>query len=105
MHKWGLSGTPPLDSAAAVAEIAGLLGYASADKSEEADVISQALHWGSFSARGDFPFSCPDMQQKLQTASEKFVAGFIRRVRVKCLIWINVRDPFKGDIGPIYGYY
>ncbi|CAE7420544.1 SHPRH, partial [Symbiodinium pilosum] len=79
VHKWGLSGTPPLDSAAAVAEIAGLLGYASADKSEEADVIAQALHWGSFSARGDFPFSCPEMQQKLQTASEKFVAGFIRQ--------------------------
>ena len=42
VHKWGLSGTPPLENGSAVAEVARLLGFASENKSEDASMMEQA---------------------------------------------------------------
>eukprot|EP00746_Dinoflagellata_sp_MGD_P001530 gnl/MRDRNA2_/MRDRNA2_102897_c0_seq1.p1 gnl/MRDRNA2_/MRDRNA2_102897_c0~~gnl/MRDRNA2_/MRDRNA2_102897_c0_seq1.p1 ORF type:complete len:1184 (+),score=191.76 gnl/MRDRNA2_/MRDRNA2_102897_c0_seq1:98-3649(+) len=78
-HKWGLSGTPPLGSPAAVAEVAGLLS--SASPSAEGNILAKALYWGSnlrasTAGASDFFASC---KSQLEAVAENFVKGYIRQ--------------------------
>jgi len=81
IHKWGLSGTPPLKNAAAVAEVAGLLGYTVPCKN--GNVVAQSLHYGSsvmcsHNATKEF-FANESKQRALYEIAEKFVEEHIRQ--------------------------
>ena len=84
VHKWGLSGTPPLGSPLAVAEVAGLLGYA--HPSEEGNAFGKALYYawgvgrgGAACRDGEAWFAREDVQRRLKEMAEGFVAGYIRQ--------------------------
>ena len=79
VHKWGLSGTPPLGSPLAVAEVAGLLGYA--HPSEVGNAFEKALYyaWNPQSGSGQWWFAQQDHQRRLKEMAEGFVEGYIRQ--------------------------
>eukprot|EP00929_Paragymnodinium_shiwhaense_P064962 TRINITY_DN32616_c0_g1_i3.p1 TRINITY_DN32616_c0_g1~~TRINITY_DN32616_c0_g1_i3.p1 ORF type:complete len:1241 (+),score=264.55 TRINITY_DN32616_c0_g1_i3:81-3803(+) len=80
-HKWGLSGTPPLGNAAAVAEVAALLGYAKCR--DDGNIMSEAIHHQAScratSTRSKEWFENPEIQRGLNDAADYYVKTYIRQ--------------------------
>eukprot|EP00747_Dinoflagellata_sp_TGD_P121807 gnl/TRDRNA2_/TRDRNA2_173490_c2_seq10.p1 gnl/TRDRNA2_/TRDRNA2_173490_c2~~gnl/TRDRNA2_/TRDRNA2_173490_c2_seq10.p1 ORF type:complete len:784 (-),score=89.47 gnl/TRDRNA2_/TRDRNA2_173490_c2_seq10:1572-3902(-) len=79
IHKWGLSGTPPLSNTAAVVEVAGLLGCTMPCK--DGGIFEKALYYGS-NTRSAHPNSTAWFEANqlcLQEAAAKFVQEHIRQ--------------------------
>jgi len=83
VHKWGLSGTPPLRSAGAVAEVAALLGYTRPEK--DGSIIARAVH--HMGIHGSSPgnnsakqfWENTENQAELKAVTQRFVNNHIRQ--------------------------
>eukprot|EP00928_Gymnodinium_smaydae_P068913 TRINITY_DN5220_c2_g3_i2.p1 TRINITY_DN5220_c2_g3~~TRINITY_DN5220_c2_g3_i2.p1 ORF type:complete len:1184 (-),score=141.99 TRINITY_DN5220_c2_g3_i2:148-3699(-) len=80
-YKWGLSGTPPLADAVAVAELAGLLGHSK--PSEDGDLFAKANYYSKSTNRSkkkaiEF-FALSDVQAALSSTADGFVRKYIRQ--------------------------
>eukprot|EP00439_Symbiodinium_sp_Y106_P016894 s2553_g2.t1 len=97
--RWGqgLSGTPPMEDAQAVAEVANLLGFANATKAQ-AQIMATASYWGNSMRRRMNPsqkWFCEN-QEKLQAtwreAAEAFVANHVRQSSSQLIERIGVKE-------------
>lgn len=91
--KWGLSGTPPMQDAQAVAEVANLLGFANATKAQ-AEIVADAGYWGN-SVRRRLNASHRWFrlhQAELQEAAEAFVANHVRQSSSQLIERIGVKE-------------
>ncbi|CAE7513671.1 RAD5 [Symbiodinium sp. CCMP2456] len=82
-HKWGLSGTPPMETGAAVAELAGLLNYIEASEDESKHPMSKALWFNHFTKKQGGEalrwFRDPRAVRRLNADAQKFVDKYIRQ--------------------------
>jgi len=79
MHKWGLSGTPPMDSALAVVQIAALLGSFSDDETESEDLMSEAKRRSGHIYMRETQAWFDRNAAGLMVAAKDFVDKFIRQ--------------------------
>eukprot|EP00439_Symbiodinium_sp_Y106_P013106 s1988_g1.t3 len=82
-HKWGLSGTPPMETGAAVAEIAGLLNYIEASEDDSKHPMSKALWFNHFTKKNCADalrwFGDTGVARRLHADAQKFVDKYIRQ--------------------------
>ncbi|OLQ03141.1 DNA repair protein RAD5 [Symbiodinium microadriaticum] len=82
-HKWGLSGTPPMETGAAVAELAGLLNYIEASEDESKHPMSKALLFNHFTKKQGGEalrwFRDPQTVRRLNADAQRFVDKYIRQ--------------------------
>ncbi|CAE7278238.1 Hltf [Symbiodinium sp. CCMP2456] len=91
-HKWGLSGTPPMDTALAVVQIAALLGFISEDETEGEDLMSEAKRRSTHMHVPETQAWFDRKEASLMTATKEFVDKFIRQNTSALVEKIGVKE-------------